>query len=85
MKDMANDFYYCGFIIHKIVDLRLIITYFGTLRMRQGPLARIWIHIIAGLSTRLECNIWCKKGKPPFFYISLASGGYCPPDPLREM
>ena len=47
------------------------------------PLARIWIYIITGLSTRLGCNIWCIKGKDSIsFYISLVSGGYCPPDPL---
>ena len=58
--------------------------YFGTLRLRQlapflikksgsyprTPLARILIHIIT----------W--KGKASIFYISLAFGGYCPPDPL---
>ena len=33
--DMANNFYNCGNLSLKLLIFRLIITYFGTLRMRQ--------------------------------------------------
>ena len=35
LTDMANNFYYCGQLSLKLLIFRLIITYFGTLRMRQ--------------------------------------------------
>ena len=35
VTDMTNDFYFCGKISIKMVICRVIIKYFGTLRMRQ--------------------------------------------------
>ena len=35
--------------------------------MPADPLARIWIHIITALYTRLVYNILCKKGKASIF------------------
>ena len=35
MTDKANNFYYCGKLALKLLIFRLIITYLGTLRMRQ--------------------------------------------------
>ena len=85
---MMNNFYYCGKLSLKLLIFRLIRMYIGTLGMRQienisrgscpGPPARIWIHIITGLSTRLVCNIWCKNGKGSIFFFTflwLGGGG----------
>ena len=35
MTDMANNSYYCGKLALKLLIFRLIVTYLGTLRMRQ--------------------------------------------------
>ena len=56
--------------------------YFGTLRMHQiAPFYQIFTpgppskNLNTHKYRAIYCNIWCKKAKPPFFYIFLASGG----------
>ena len=68
---MVNNFDVVELVSLKLLNFRFIITYFGTLKMRQiapffiiffrgsmplDPLALVRIHILSGLPTRLLCN-----------------------------